>query len=203
MRKIRKYQRHEPLLAKLAKLPSFTLAEANKIGLSHPEVLGLVKKEAITRLQRGLYSVAGNEPLGQEGDYVLADKKFGGKGVIGGLTALSHYALLDESPSQIWVLVPPEIRTTDRRYRLIRTTRDLTEGVQDRGEYRISSLERALVDALVYSTKIGEQVSRLAILRALRRKLTTPEKIFSMAKKMDQLPALENEWSAILVGLTQ
>jgi predicted transcriptional regulator of viral defense system len=203
VRKARKYERRGPLLAQLAKLPSFTLAEANEAGLSHPEVLRLLEEKKVTRLQRGIYSVAGNEPVGEEGDYALADRKLEGRGVIGGLTALSHYSLLDESPSQIWVLVPPEVRTTDKKYRLLRTSRDLTEGVQDKGQYRISTLERALIDALVYATKIGEQVGQLAILRALRRKLTTPEKIFSMANKMDKLPVLEKVWPSILAGLAQ
>jgi hypothetical protein len=55
----------------------------------------------------------------------------------------------------------------------------------------------------VFSPKIGEKVSKLAILRAIRNGLTTQQKIFEMAKKLELLPLLDREWQSILAGLSK
>lgn len=179
----------------------FTLSDAKKLGFSHTNILNLYKQKEIIRIQRGLYSFAGLEPIGAEADYEIACKKFGDKSVIGGLTALSNYRLIDEVPSKIWVVVPINIRTTDRRYKLLRTNKNLSFGIIDNGSYRISSLERALVDGLRYQSKIGERIVKLAILRALQSKKTTADKLFSMAKKLEALSLLEKHWESITIGL--
>lgn len=199
----RSYNRHEPLLKKLSKHSSFTLGEAREIGISHPVLLRLLSEGKVTRLQRGIYSVTGSELPGKEGDFSRANKKFGGKAVVGGLTALSYYRLVEEIPTKIWMLVPPTLRTIDKKYRLLRTSKDLNIGVLDEGTYRIVSIERALVDGLVFSSKIGERVAISAILRAIRTKRTTSQKLFEIAKALDVMPILNKHWQLILAGLTQ
>lgn len=201
--KRRKYQRYEPLLRKLSKINSFSMAEARAIGLSHPTILRLLKAGKTIRLERGIYAVPGSEVIGQDGDFAVANKKFSGKCVIGGLTALSFYKLVDEIPTKIWLLVPPQVRTTDKKYRLIRTTKNLSVGVIKKSSYRITSIERTLIDGLLYSSKIGEKASKLAIIRAIRNRLTNPQKLFEMAKKLDALPLLDSEWQSILAGLSK
>lgn len=191
----------EKLLIPLKRKANFTLDDARSVGISHPTLLRLVKRGKVTRLARGLYSVAGLEPIGETADYAVATKKLGPKAVIGGLTALSHYELIDEVPTQLWVLVPPSIRTTDKKYRLLRTKRNLTIGIEKTAHYRIVSIERALVDALLYSTKIGLRIATTAIVRAIRDGKTTESKLFSIAKKLDALSVLESRWEIILGGL--
>lgn len=191
----------EQLLRALRRKPNFTLNDARSAGISHPTLLRLVKRGKVTRLARGLYSVAGIEPIGETADYAIATRKLGTKAVIGGITALAHYHLIDEVPTQIWVLVPPEVRTTDRKYRLLRTKKNLDVGVDKTRAYRIVSLERALIDGLSFSTKIGLRIATTAIVRAIREGKTRESKLFSMAKKLDALPALESRWQVILGGL--
>ena len=187
----------------LAKKGTFRLDDARRAGISHTTVLRLVTQGIITRLERGLYAISGNEPIGEEGDYSIVKKRFGAKAVIGGLTALSHYKLIDEVPSKIWVLVPPEVRTRERKYRLLRTKRSLTIGTAKVQDYQIVTLERALVDGLLFSSKIGERVVKTAILRALRSKLTNQNKIFEMARRLGALSVIDREWQSILAGLVQ
>jgi predicted transcriptional regulator of viral defense system len=189
------------ILTKLSKLKSFTLSDVRRLGLSHTSLYKLVKEEKIIKLTRGIYAVNGFESVGHEADYEIANKKFSGQSVIGGLTALSHYKLIDEVPSKIWLLVPPIVRTTDKKYRLIRTSKNLSIGVENYSGYKIVSLERALLDALVCITKIGERTSKLAIIRALRSRMTTEAKIFEMAKKLKVLKVLDRHWQSILAGL--
>ena len=190
-------------LQRLAAKGTFNLADARKAGLSHSTILRMLEREKVTRLERGLYAVSGNEPFGEEGDYSVVKKRFGPNAIIGGLTALSHYHLIDEVPSKIWVLVSPHIRTKERKYRLLRTKRSLTVGVIKEDDYQIVSLERALVDGLLYSSKIGERVVKTAILRAIKGKQTTQNKIFDMAKRLGALAVIDKEWQSILAGLAQ
>jgi predicted transcriptional regulator of viral defense system len=198
---LREYQNHEKAIKRLSSKSSFTLSEADKAGLSHPEVLRLVKLGKITRIQRGLYSVSGNEPFGREADYQAADKKFKSKSVVGGLTALSNYNLIQEVPSKIWLLVPEEVRTTDKKYRLLRTKKSLNSEIIKKPTYKIVTVERALIDGLIYKTKIGERIVLTATIKALKEKITTEKKLFEAAKNIAALNILNKHWQVILAGL--
>lgn len=198
---VRKQAFDDNILAKLAKLKSFTLSDFKELGMAHSTLYNLISQGKITRLSRGIYSVTGLEPIGSEGDYIIANRKLEGECIIGGLTALAHYKLLDEVPRKIWLLVPPEVRTTDKRYRLLRTYRDLSIGIIKKKEYKIVSLERALIDALVYISKIGERVAKKAIVKAIRTKQTSEKKLFEMAKLQGETRVLNKHWQSILSGL--
>ncbi len=187
----------------LRKKGIFNLGDVRRAGISYSTLLRMMKRGVVTRIERGFYSVTGEEPIGSEGEYSLVKKRFGSKAVIGGLSALSYYGLIDEVPTQIWVLVPPETRSTEKKYRLLRTKKNLEAGIIKNKDYQIVSIERALVDGLVYSSKIGERIAKAAILRAIKNKLTTQSKIIEMAKKLDALTLVNKEWQSILAGLAQ
>ncbi len=203
MRNKKPLKKSTSILMQLAKRPSFTLSEARALGISHPVLLEMVKTDKVIRLSRGLYAVSGSEITGQEADYEIAQRKFGRKIAVGGLTALFRYQLVDASPSKIWLLVPSNIKTIDKKYRLLRTSRDIQIGIEDHKTFRIVSLERALVEAILYQSKIGEHVAKLAVIRALRQKLTTVEKIFDMAKRLEVLSRLDDAWPSIQAGLSE
>ena len=181
----------------------FTRSEARNVGMSRSTIPRLVKHGVITKIDRGLYALAGAELHGEAADFAIACKKFGNSSSIGGLSALFHYQLTDEVPSQIWVLVPPHVRTISKKYRLLRTKRDLLSYMELRQHYKIVSLERALIDALVYSSKIGERLVKVAFIRALRRKATNARKLFVVAESLGALALLESEWQGILAGVGQ
>jgi hypothetical protein len=52
--------------------------------------------------------------------------------------------------------------------------------VKERG-YRITSLERTLVDCLIYHRLVGMQTFTDAVKRAVQQKKTTPGKVLDMA----------------------
>ena len=91
---------------KLKKMGIFTRSQAEAMGLSHQSLSRLVEEEKIIRVGRGMYLHSeGN--LCRDIDYQVACTKFGPKSVIGGITALFHYNLIEQVPGQVWVLVPP------------------------------------------------------------------------------------------------
>jgi predicted transcriptional regulator of viral defense system len=123
--------------------------------------------------------------------------KFGRDAVVGGITALFHYDLIEQVPTQTWVIVKKRTRTKDKRFRLIPMDKISREGIIQNKSYRITSIERTIVEAFVYANRIGLRTAIEAITRAIKRKLTTINKISNTARKMKQEKALIKNWETI------
>lgn len=169
--------------AKLKKLGVFTLSQAKATGLSHQSLYRLVENEKLIRVGRGIFAHP-ESGLTRDLDYQVACKKFGSESVIGGLTALFHYNLIEQVPGQVWVLVPPTRITHARLYRLIRTKVKLDRGIISENGYRIVTIERAILEGLKMATKIGERTAVLAARTALSTGQTTEGKVGRAAKEL-------------------
>ncbi len=135
------------------------------------------------RVGRGIY-LHPEADLDREMDFKIACVKFGPKAAIGGLSALFHYNLAEQVPGQVWVLVPPEKKTTEPLYRLMRTRVKLDMGVLSKNGYRIVSVERAVLEGLKLATKIGERTAVKAARGALAQRQTTEAKLGKVAKDL-------------------
>jgi predicted transcriptional regulator of viral defense system len=169
--------------SRLKKIGLFTLSEAQEVGISHQDLSRLVKKNKILRMGRGIYRHP-NAPVNREIDFQVACAKFGPDAAVGGLSALFYYNLAEQVPQQTWVLVPPEKRSSEQGYRLIRTKTPLNVGIVEGDGYRIVSIERAVAEALKLATKLGERTAIKAAREAIRQKQTTLNKIGGMAKSL-------------------
>lgn len=169
--------------SQLKKQGVFTRSQAEAMGLSHQSLSRLVKDEKIIRVGRGMY-LHSDADLGRDIDYQMACMKFGPKSVIGGLTALFQYNLIEQIPGQVWVLVPPTQVTHTRLYRLIRTKIKLDRGIISENGYRIVSVERAVLEGLKMAKKIGERTAIQAARAALATGQTTEGKLGRAAKEL-------------------
>ena len=167
----------------------FSLRELSEFGLSQQDVSRLVAKNHLTRIGRGMYSHP-NASLGTESDFHLAALKFGRDSAIGGLSALFHYNLCEQVPSEVWVVVPPEKRTSVLGYRLMRTKTPLDRGIVNEKQFRIVSVERAVLESLKFITKIGERTVLKAARVAIASGQTTELKIARAARDL----GLEEVW---------
>ncbi len=168
---------------KLKKMGIFTRSQAEAMGLSHQSLSRLVEEEKIMRVGRGMYLHSeGN--LSRDIDYQVACTKFGAKSVIGGITALFHYNLIEQVPGQVWVLVPPSQTTHSQLYRLIRTKIKLDLGIMNENGYRIVTVERAILEGLKMAKKIGERTAVQAARAALATRQTTEGKLGKAAKEL-------------------
>ncbi len=169
--------------SKLKKMGPFTLHQSKKMGLNHQRLSKLVKEGKILRLSRGIY-IHPQAKMIREIDFQVACLKFGHDSVIGGLSALFYYNLVEQVPLHTWVIVAPEKRSSERGYRLIRTKIRPDQGIIEGSGYRIVSIERAIVEGFKLASKIGERIVINAARSAIRQKLTTINKIGKMAKTM-------------------
>ncbi|MBK7960648.1 MAG: type IV toxin-antitoxin system AbiEi family antitoxin domain-containing protein [Bdellovibrionales bacterium] len=147
---------------KLKKLGIFTLAQANELGITQQSLSKLVKQEKIKRVDRGIF-LHPEANLGREYDFQIACAKLGPDAVIGKMSALFYYNLVEQVPKQTWVLVPPHKITSNRSYRLIRTQTPLIRASSWETGIRLPLLSGLLWRALSLPVKlVSEQRSMLA-----------------------------------------
>lgn len=169
--------------SKLKRFGIFTLAQAEEVGLSQQSLSRLVEAQKIKRVARGIYLHPEADLHGDVG-FQIACAKFGPDAAIGGLSALFHYNLAEQVPGHIWVMVPPERRSREHGYKLIRTKVKLDQSIVNESGYRIVSLERAILEGLKFITKIGERTAIKAAREALGKRLTTEFKLGKSAKEL-------------------
>jgi predicted transcriptional regulator of viral defense system len=184
----------------LLPLGIFHLQQAIQAGVPRESLSRLVKDGFIFRLEQDLYRhpEADIDPAIE--DFAVACKKFGPESAIGGPTALFHYHLIDQPPAQIWVLVPPIKISRSRRYRCIRTKTSLVTGIEDHQLYRMTSMERAIVEAFRYATKFGLEIAIKSAHTAIRQQLTTPAKIAKQARDLDLESYITRNWEILTTG---
>jgi predicted transcriptional regulator of viral defense system len=189
---------NRPGLERLKRAGVFGPAEAKRCGVSGSALQRLVAGRVIERIGRGLYLHAESSLEPAARDFAVACARFGPAAVIGGVTALFHYGLIEQVPRQIWVLVPSARKTNARFYRCLRTRTDLRTGVIDRGSYRITNVERSVVEALKYSSKIGLRTVLRAARTALLTRQTDEVRLLRQARELGLERYIKKHWDAIL-----
>lgn len=185
--------------AKLIKFGIFTLKQAAAVGIMQPSLSRLVQNGIVQRIGRGLYLHPKAQVSADDISFHIACAKFGSRSAIGGLSALFYYNLIEQVPEKIWVIVPPEKRSREQGYRLIRTKLDLKTGIIIKDGYKIVSVERALLEALKMSSKIGERVVLKAVRTAIAKKQTDEARLGKMAKTLDLRSVLARFFEAIVL----
>ena len=177
----------------------FTAHEATLAGIPRVSFYRMVIKGEVVQLERGIFMDAGVEIDPTVLDLAIACKRFGPDSSIGGLTALFRYGLVEQVPTKIWILVPPRVKRAGSRYRIIRTLLDPNVGVVKHRHYRIASVDRAVVEALRYSTKLGLSTAIRAARTALRQGQTTEQAILRCGTELGLRTVVLRHWDAIIV----
>lgn len=191
----------EKALKKLISRP-FSTKEAIKSGLSKTDLTRLVKESVLDRLSHGVYEVSeetlsgkgladdssSNQYTDSEKDYIAATLKCGTPSAICLLSALEYYHVTDQITDRTWMLVPAIKRVTSSRLRLLRVRNpQWNKGIQKNKNYWITTLERTLIDCLLYKRLIGTQVALEALKHAVSQKKVKLKDILDLAKKMKVL----------------
>ena len=185
-------------MASLKPLGIFQVAEANQFGVSQPTLSRLASDGKILHIGKGLYLHPDSPINPKERDFAAACAKFGKDAVIGGMTALFYHHLIEQVPQHIWVLVTYHQKTTSPLYRCIRTKTDPNIGIEDHKTFRITNLERTLVEAFRYSTKIGLRTALHAARTAISEKRTSAEKVYKQAQALRLQKFIEKHWEYII-----
>ena len=169
-----------------------------KLGISQPTLSRWVKSGEVLKLSHGFYVHPGFKIPPQELDYAVACAKFGPRSAVGGLTALFHYGLTEHPPAQVWVVVPPLQAYSNKYYRTLRTKTSPLHGIDNIHHYRMTNIERTILEALKFATKLGPRVAITAARTALKEGKTTEKKLGEMAKQLKLRSVFEKYWEAIV-----
>ncbi len=188
-------------LEKLKNIGFFSVSEAYKAGISKSTLSRLVSRKIIFRVGHGIYFHPESNISPEEQDYIKACLKFGEDAVIGGITALFYHHLIEQVPHVIWVIVPQKKQTRDKFYRLIRVKSVKKEGIEKHKYFKITNIERTIVEAFVYKNKIGIRIAMQAITKAIKEGKTDLNKIMKMAKTLGYEKIMQKHWESIIGAL--
>lgn len=172
------------LLPKTLQGRPFRYSEAIAAGLTRHHFRKLLKLGLIEQLSRGLYS--GKEIVWEDDhQFRSASVRAGNPSAICLLSSLAYYGLTDEIPNQIWIMVPFEKRTQFPDIKLFRTRNPHWDiGIEQHSGFRITSIDRTLLDCIVYRSKLGSQIGIQALKLALTQKKTKIRNIAELARKL-------------------
>ena len=171
------------MLKKYNKKP-FSFKEAISDGFTRATVRKWLKQGVIERISHGIYR-ENIDQIEQEDLYREAISIVGKPSAICLISALDYYQLTDIIPKQVWVMVAANKKSTNPSLRLFRTRKLFwSTGIIEKNGYSITTIEKTLVDALIYRKTIGSSIAMEAVRTALRDKKTTLSKIIKTAKDL-------------------
>jgi len=159
-------------------------------GISKSTLTRMVRDNRLERIHRGVYRLASDDDVDVggsdiESSYIVATLRCGSPSAICLLSALEHYQVTDRISKQTWILVPQSKRVVSKSLKLIRARNPHWEiGIKKGKKYWITTLERTLVDCLIYREKLGSQTAIEALRNALSQKKVKLGDIYDMAKKL-------------------
>ena len=129
---------------RLTKMGVFQVSDAETAGISRSRLSRLCLARELLRVAPGIYSFPDAKVDPETLDFRIACIRCGPDSVIGGLTALFYYRLIEEVPDRTWVIAPQKNRSPSKSIRLIRSSKPMNIGVVIEKHFRIVSPERAI-----------------------------------------------------------
>jgi len=182
------------------KLPNkpFSTREAMALGISKISLTRMVKSGVLERMSRGVYQVTdvyfdiGGKLISKkvaytdlEKDYISATLRCGSPSAICLLSALEYYNLTDEVPGRVWMMAPESKRVRSDAIKVIRCRNPQWNiGIRKNKNYWITTIERTLIDSIVYKRIVGQQVALSALKLAIREKKIKLGTLYDLARSM-------------------
>jgi len=171
------------LKSHFAKTP-FSPRDIKGLGITQAQFKPLLAEEQVLRLSRGVYVLPGAD-LDDESLFRAATMRIEGPSAICLLSALAFYGITDQIPKKVWLLVPESKQTAHKDIRLLRRNDPQWKtGIVTHDGYKITNIERTLVDALALKRILGVSVGVSALKTALADKKTTLDKVLRMATQL-------------------
>ncbi len=161
------------------------LSEALAYRISKATLTRMVQSNQLERVGRGIYQAVGDHNEIPESSYVVATMQCGLPSAICLLSALEHYQVTNHISKQTWIMVSQSKRVVSKHLKLIRTRNPHWEiGIRKTNNYWITTLERTLVDCLLYKQKVGSQTVLEALRKAISQNKVKLGAIYDTAKKL-------------------
>ncbi|HXN46711.1 MAG TPA: type IV toxin-antitoxin system AbiEi family antitoxin domain-containing protein [Bryobacteraceae bacterium] len=156
-------------------------------GIARQHLIRLLRRGALTRTARGIYTLTGAAVTEHHG-LALAAKQAPGA-VVCLLSALQFHGLTTQQPHEVWIAVAVKARKPAITWPAVRIVRfsgaALTEGVESHPiegvRVRVYGIAKTVADCFKYRRKIGTDVAIEALRDALRKRVSV-DAIYRFAK---------------------
>lgn len=167
---------------------AFTVKEATDLGMTFYQISLLVENEKLEKIGPGIYQKASMSSLTEGVDVTLfreATARLGDKSCVCLWSALYFYGLTEEIIEKVWMYVPYEKSSHNQHIRLVRKKDPKWAiGIIQKKGFKITSIERTLVDVLNSRRQIPLKTALEVVKSALSDKVTTFGAIVKMAQKL-------------------
>ena len=159
------------------------------VGLEGSQIARLVQRGDLVRLARGVYSLPGRAPSGDEALQIVARRVPDGFFCL--LTALRFHGLTTQAPHAVWLGIAagghapkldwPSLRIV--RYSGAGLSAGIETHVRDGVPLRVTSVARTVVDCFKFRNKIGLDVALEALAQVRRERRTSNDEIWRLASQ--------------------
>lgn len=168
----------------LKNLKCFTYQEALTYGLTKRKLERFVQHGEVQKISRGIYAITA-APADENPSFGIACKIVGFPCAICLWSALVYYDLTDEIDRKTWVMAPSNRRRTYINIRMVRVKNPQWNiGILREESYWITTLERTIIDCLVYHRFVGTMAATVALKRAIQAKMTNISNLIDMASRL-------------------
>lgn len=169
----------------------FTYKEALAFGITRGEFYKLVRSGKFERVQRGYYQLYDYFPSTMYHQFRDISKRLNYKAAICLQTALTFYELSDEFINVPSLLVDNTTYSHDKTIHLFRKRKPhWDKGINEEDGFLITSIERTIVESMVYKKWAGwEGIKALRLV--LKEKKTDIYKISKIAKELGYYKRIE------------
>jgi len=162
--------------------------DLDSLGIQRETLRPLLKRGALIRVSRGLYTVPDVEASGHRSLAEVA--KIVPSGIVCLLSALRYHGLTTQAPSEVWLAIDIhgwKPRNTPFPVRIVYSSGPaLTEGIEthkiDGVSVRIYSAAKTVADCFKYRNKIGPEVAVEALKDYLKRHRRGADALWRFAK---------------------
>lgn len=163
---------------------TFSTKEAVRQGLSFYALRMMLESGEVQKITRGIYR-ATQADFSEDQVFAAASLRIGSPSAVCLVSALAAYKLTDAIPKRTWLMVDATKRTTSREIRLLRTRNPKWKiGIEKRDGYWITTLERTLVDAILYRRFVGTNLCMEALRKASKESPAVLGRVLDMGKKL-------------------
>ncbi|HQF63457.1 MAG TPA: hypothetical protein PLT26_13235 [Anaerolineaceae bacterium] len=160
----------------------FTAAQARRVGFTWERLSCNVKTGKFQRARQGVYRLV-QFPASPYEDLFVAWLQVGEQATVSHESALVLYDLSDVLPDEIHLTVPRTASLRRAGLRLHTATLSIGE-VTSRNGLPVTTVERTLLD--VMRSQLSPTLVEQAVQAAIRRGLTSPQKLLAQAQKRSQ-----------------
>ena len=177
---------------------NFSYQQALDFGFKPSQFYKWVHQGHIERFERGFYRFKSHFPINYKKQFAEFSKLIPGRSAIGLTTALSYYQLTDDIITIPTFLVDHSLKSKKQSIRLFRKRHpQWSVGIKKERGFCITSIERSLVESMIYKKWTGQKGFK-ALRKAIIERKTNIFKVIKLSQQLGYSSRLNSYFEVFL-----